>query len=142
MTQADDERLDGRYPEFARMSLRPGIGAAAMDDLASAHLTYIPDAVDVVSALRHGRKLLPLGRYLKRRLRERVGRDAKAPAETIALVQAQLQEVRDLAESLTSSPRTRPLRRMVLKNLILNKYKGKRAQIEFRARVYKQRKTL
>lgn len=35
MTRADDLRLNGRHPEFARMSLRPGIGADAMHEVAS-----------------------------------------------------------------------------------------------------------
>ena len=39
MTKPDDTRLNGRYPEFARMSNRPGIGADAMEVIADSVLT-------------------------------------------------------------------------------------------------------
>jgi hypothetical protein len=78
MTGKDDERLDGRHPEFARMSLRPGIGAKAMEDVArsltSQHgVKALIENQDVPTTLRHGSKLMPLGRYLTRRLRNESG---------------------------------------------------------------------
>lgn len=81
MTCRDDIRLQGRHPEFARMSLRPGIGADAMADVASTLLQYDlhKKLLDVPPFLRHNRNLLPLGRYLRQRLRKQIGRDAKAP---------------------------------------------------------------
>lgn len=78
MTAHEDQRLGGRHPEFARMSLRPGIGAAAMSDVA-AQLTdregakLLSLAGDVPGTLQHGRKQQPLGRYLKARLRDELG---------------------------------------------------------------------
>ena len=77
MTAADDTRLKGRYPEFARMSLRPGIGYGALSEVANTLCAYDLDRrlVDVPSALRHGAKEYPLGRYLQRNLREIIGRD-------------------------------------------------------------------
>lgn len=90
MTARDDWRLEGRFPEFARMSLRPGIGAGMMDDVASTVMEHDLVEVDVPTGLRHGRKIWPLGRYLRRRLRERVGMEPAAPAneELRAEVQA------------------------------------------------------
>lgn len=78
MTSHEDPRLLGRYPEFARMSLRPGIGASAMEDVAIALNTKhgaasVVQTGDVPLALRHGAKSLPLGRYLRRKLREQMG---------------------------------------------------------------------
>lgn len=71
MTDVRDPRLDGNYPEFARQSLRPGIGAGAMPAVATQidafNLQYTQ--ADVPSALRHGNKLMPLGKYLRKRLR-------------------------------------------------------------------------
>lgn len=96
MTKADDVRLKGRHPEFARMSLRPGIGAWAMDEIAHALLTYKLDEklVDVPESLRHGKKLMPLGRYLRRRLRERIGRDPGCPE---SVLEEMAQEMRPLS---------------------------------------------
>lgn len=75
MTSKLDERLNGRYPEFARMSLRPGIGAYAMPDIASSVLSEpgqgeVARTGDVPSVLRHGNRLHPLGRYLRDQLRK------------------------------------------------------------------------
>jgi len=75
MTSADDPRLDGRYPEFARMSLRPGIGAEAMADVAESFWDplgqeYIYRTGDVPMSISHGKKTLPLGRYLRQKLRD------------------------------------------------------------------------
>lgn len=71
LTNKHDVRLLGRHPEFARMSLRPGIGADAMHDVASTVLQFdlVESQGDVPSSLRHGSRILPLGRYLRRHLR-------------------------------------------------------------------------
>lgn len=96
MTDNRDVRLDGRFPEFARMSLRPGIGAGALDNVASELMRYGLDRRgDVPGQLRFGATLLPLGRYLRGRLRILVGKDGGAPdfalqegAEKLRLVRA------------------------------------------------------
>lgn len=78
MTVKEDARLEGRYPEFARMSRRPGIGANAMHTVAgqfkeSGAMVVLEEAGDVPSSLKLGRRNIPLGRYLLSRLRESVG---------------------------------------------------------------------
>lgn len=82
MTGKDDVRLNGRYPEFARMSLRPGIGAGAIPEIASAVLSEVGGREvdrtgDVPDMLRHGRGSYPLGRYLRRLLREQTDIQAR-----------------------------------------------------------------
>lgn len=74
MTRKDDPRLHGRYPEFARMSLRPGIGAPVVGQVAASLQSHVGwDLIgrrgDVPEVLSHGRVPLPLGRYLRSRLR-------------------------------------------------------------------------
>lgn len=74
LTKSDDPRLGGRHPEFARMSLRPGIGALAVPDIVDTLQTKHGCAQlalegDVPTILQHGSRKLPLGRYLRSKLR-------------------------------------------------------------------------
>ena len=95
MTRKDDVRLKGREPEFARMSLRPGIGAEGVHDVARVLGEYrLAEDGDVPAALRHGARVLPLGRYLRRRLRRSVGKDEKAPVRSLASWLLEVQAMR------------------------------------------------
>lgn len=78
MTAVDDERLDGRTPEFARMSKRPPLGAAGMlrirDTMFGRHGSKILEKLgDVPGTFRFEGKLYPIGRYWIRWLRNEVG---------------------------------------------------------------------
>lgn len=78
MTATDDPRLQGKHPEFARMSRRPGIGALSVPVIAdalnsAAGARLIATEGDVPTSLKHGSKNLPLGRYLRSKLREELG---------------------------------------------------------------------
>lgn len=98
MTSKDDVRLNGRYPEFARMSLKPGIGAEFMWDVSSTLLEYDLELRDVdYNKLRHGRKEWPLGRYLTKKLRVQIGRDEKAPDSVLEAIKEELRPVREAA---------------------------------------------
>lgn len=100
LTSSDDVRLAGRHPEFARMSLKPGIGAMAMgpvggsmmeDSVGAAEIARIGD---VPMALRMGGGFAPLGRYLRSKLRDEMGFESnKAPD---GWQMAQLQELQEL----------------------------------------------
>lgn len=84
MTKKDDPRLNGRNPEYARMSLRPGIGAPAMSDISDVLRTPYAqmeiDAIgDVPGILHSGNKKMPLGRYLRRVLRKQLGGNGDTP---------------------------------------------------------------
>lgn len=98
MTHRDDVRLLGREPEFARMSLRPGIGANALWNVASVMMQYgIENRGDVPVALRFGGREMPLGRYLRKKLRTMCGKDEKAPEGSLQVFANQLQLVRAFA---------------------------------------------
>lgn len=89
MTGEDDERLKGKYPEFARMSRRPGIGANSVDAFAQAHLTrggarLVAESGDVSCVFRSGGKRLPLGRYLRGKIRQHLGMDVACPEDVLA----------------------------------------------------------
>lgn len=115
LTRPDDPSLGGRHPEFARMSLRPGIGALAVpaiaDTLASEHGSkLIARDADAPAVLRHGKKLLPLGRYLRQKIRQETGFEETSGGQTPArqAFQEELQILRDACETrfqyLVSAP--------------------------------------
>lgn len=101
MTAKDDPRLAGRHPEFARMSLRPGIGAGAIPAIADAlndthGAAYVGRTGDVPAVLRHGSRQLPIGRYLRRRLRDEMGFAEIGGQPRVAQLQAE--ELRAMSE--------------------------------------------
>lgn len=128
LTSKDDERLNGRHPEFARMSRRPGIGVEFMDEVASTLLQHDleNELIDVPASLAHGARRLPLGKFLRGKLRERIGRDKKAPPETIKAIQNELQP---LWEAAKLSPLNRSF---AFKGLIQDTGLGKRINQEAR----------
>lgn len=77
--------LAGRHPEFCRMSLKPGIGAGAMEDIArelhgsKALARVVAETGDIPYLVRIQGKTLPLGRYLARRLRVEYGGSGDVP---------------------------------------------------------------
>lgn len=132
MTSEDDERLDGRHPEFARMSLRPGLGAHMMDEVASAilendlHLTM----EDVPAGLRHGSQIWPLDRYLRERLRERIGRDKKTPQSVKDRKAAELQAL----SRLVGIDAPRGFKTAFLRNFLVMARQGEADRLEYRNR--------
>lgn len=87
MTSEEDPRLDGRHPEFSRMSRRPGIGVGAVENLAKSYLTksgsqWLQEDGDVTATIRMDGKLFPLGNTLRQKLRESVGWAPTMPEET------------------------------------------------------------
>lgn len=144
MTKADDPRLKGRVPEFARMSRRPGIGAWAMDEVAHSLLTYSLDEklVDVPDSLRHGHKLMPLGRFLKRKLRERIGRDVAAPEEVLEKMAEELRPLSRIHERYSALFDTTFKWETLHKEDIVEAGKQERANLESRQRIWKRRGNL
>lgn len=107
MTSKEDPRLGGRYPEFSRMSRRPGIGAGAVEVLGKSVVDQETGEIhlvdeDVPSQFRMERKLWPLGRYLTRRLRLEVGLAEGQPAKA-----AELRKLVELLEYPTWRDRDR-----------------------------------
>lgn len=78
MTQEDDERLEGRPPEFARMSRMPGLGAHAIDYLMDFYTTrggalYLAEHGDVGRTFRYNGRVYPMDDYIVNKLREQCG---------------------------------------------------------------------
>lgn len=83
-TRPQCDALKGRHPEFARMSLKPGIGAGYINEYLGSHKEvagHVARTGDVPGVVRFSSKVLPLGRYLVGKLREAQGMDASRPEE-------------------------------------------------------------
>lgn len=78
MTKGGDPRLQGLPPEFARQSLKPGLGALSMSNIAAAlqsdagKMDYLSKGI-VPHTLKMGKKSVPLGRYLMKRILNEAG---------------------------------------------------------------------
>ena len=134
MTHAADLRLNGRHPEFTRSSRRPGIGHDYIPEIASTLLQFDLETTeaDVPVSLRHGMKQLPLGRYMRRKLREHIGKDPKAPETVLNEAQAELSPLRQAAFNDSSS----------FKEAVKAVNKGQTDRAESRARIFKPRKSI
>lgn len=99
MTRRDHPWLQGREPEFSRMSNRPGIAADFMWDAASAHLQFNLEhrEADVPVSLRHGGRQLPLGRYLRKKYRTYIGKDEKTPQVVLDQLAEELRPLQEAA---------------------------------------------
>lgn len=136
MTSKNDPRLDGRYPEFARMSLKPGLGYHAMHEVASQlmHFNLDTSEVDVPSTLRHGKKELPLGRYLRRNLRRMIGKDEKAPPGALEKLSEELRPLLLASRQDKENPS--------LKRQIIKKYSEQNRQLDTRNKIYRRSKRI
>lgn len=115
------------------MSRRPGIGAGMIWDVASVLLDLHTSQTDVPVSLRHGGQEFPLGRYLRRLLRERIGRDPGCPDEKLQEIVEQT--MRPLQITARSHPRG-------LKGAIEDAFAGKIARTESRYKIFKKKRTL
>lgn len=133
MTAKDDIRLNGRYPEFARMSLKPGIGADFIWDVASGILEYDLEVREQdYNSLRHGKRVMPLGRYLTKKLRVAIGRDEKAPQSVLDAIKEELQPLREAAFDASRS----------FKEVAVEANAQKVLNMEARSKVWKKGKVL
>lgn len=145
LTDSEDGRLGGRYPEFARMSLRPGLGAGAMRILSDAvhsdaGLDELSRTGDVPLFLQMGKKKIPIGRYLRQKLREEIGmpRHVEQAAKDRASYKL-AEELRALSADKEVSAPNRPV---VTRRSILLSWEGKIRNIEGRSKIWKKRSML
>lgn len=141
MTRKDDPVLNGRYPEFARMSLKPGIGAVAISDIGDALFTEfgiseVMATGDVPRSLRHGGRVMPLGRYLRSKLRDEIGmtddfkkkNDYRYSVEMCALFKDALSDPKNQAKSF--------------RQILIDKNVQKVRNLESKTKLYEKGKTL
>lgn len=131
MTKEEDVRLGGRRPEFARMSLRPGIGAGAVAVIAAAVNTkggaeYVVRHGDVPGVVRAEGEKWPLGRYLLARLRAEAGYDFSEgiPGHEVKLRELQAELLIVGARDARESKRLQTARRAKMLRSISRSKKG------------------
>lgn len=133
MTSADDPRLKGRHPEFARMSRRPGLAADAMKVVAKSLLAQkgpLPDHLLV------GKRKVLLGRYVLQKLREAVGLSPGQISELKSLVS--YENSLEMSAVLTDRLRDAPLSPVTSTTLYYEQTSQKVIQIETRSRIYRK----
>lgn len=122
MYSEDDEWLNGRHKEFARMSNRPGIGEPYAHEVASSLLEH--GYTHVPRTLRHGKMHWPLGDYLVKKIAEYSGGLPIAPAEVTM-------EVQELSRKIYSDSEIRPqLKAAALENALKARRWDKGKQLE------------
>lgn len=133
MTAKDDPRLEGRHPEFARMSLKPGIGGDFTWEIASTMLEFNLEKRegDVPSSLAHGTSRKGLGRYLTQRLRKQIGRDEKAP-----------RNAEREAEMLAVYERSKTSPEVSVKKILVKDGDQKVRQMEARQKIFRKDKPI
>jgi len=133
MRRTDDWRLKGRWPEFSRMSLRPGIGFGALDELTQTIMRYNLDD-EPVTTLRHGKSRRQLGRYLNRKLEQMLGQEKGVynDEEVLALW--------DTAKAAT--PQGGEIRRNYFKNLLMDASVQRVRNMSARMKIHKSEKPL
>lgn len=135
MTRYDDPRLKGRNPEFCRMSLRPGIGADFSWEFGSSAFEHQLDKIlpDVPLVLGHsGGRGLPLGRYMRRKFREVLGRAPGTPQHVMDAMASELLPLRESAFNSSSS----------FKEEVIKAGAGKFANFEARQQLFRKGRTL
>lgn len=124
--------IGDRHPEFNRQSNRPGIGFDAMHEVANVLLQYDleKDMEDVPARLRHGTAMYPLGRYLRGKLREMIGRENVTPPEALKKLREEMSELQKAAFENSESFASRVLAASKQKRLnAMAKRQGKRDNI-------------
>jgi hypothetical protein len=144
LTKKDDQRLKGRYPEFSRMSRRPGIGAKEIDKVADAIFSQhgkhaLTEHGDVPVSLTHGTKSMPLGRYLRDQIRKEIGSD-DTPQEMAKT--AYLQELHTMWADHIKDPNIPKEQKLSLKHFLKHQNEQKILNIETKHDLTKRKKLL
>lgn len=128
---------DGCIPPFSVQSLKPGIGTAFCDSIASELvLAQRTDISDIPSHLSHGTIRRPIGRYLRNKVRERLGITKQRAVEyAYQKMDEEMQAMRDLA--LKAPPGSR---HFAFKEILVESTEVKRQQIKFRHKIKSRRK--
>lgn len=144
MTRKDDARLKGRHPEFARMSLRPGIGATAVPTIGDVLFSMfgaeeVNNTGDVPFALKIGSRSLPLGRYLRGKLRDEIGMPETWKEEKLKEYSKEMQALfLDALGDQTLAPEDK----LTIKTVLHRKNAQKILNLTTKSKIFEGKKTL
>ena len=137
LTKPEDPLLNGRYPEFMRVSNRPGLGRDCMTQLAkqlkSCGLSSVPSQIRISGRLR------PLGRYLTQKLAEDLGMEKEFEEGKTAWLSEYDEEVQRMLEV---KKRDAPLAPWTRKQAYLSENQGRIWSVETRTEIFKKRVTI
>lgn len=133
MRHRHDVRLKGREPEFARMSLRPGIGYAALDELTQTILKFDLDDRQVPTHLRHEQVKRPLGRYLRGKIAEMLDMDKECVDEEMQAL---------WSSAVAATPQGGEVRRTLYRNLLIEAAEQKVLNMKSRMAIKGKREVL
>lgn len=154
LTKKDDPRLGGRHPEFARMSNRPGLGVYALKGIADALLSEHGEAFntedcDVPTSVDYGNRSLPLGRYLREKLRVLIDAEEEVTefGEVVfkgkkATTSRMAQELRDLWKAAQDDPKVSGDAKASIKHFFVEYHRQTVINAESIAKARKRRKVL
>lgn len=94
MTTFTNPALEGKHPEFARMSLKPGIGALQCEQIGKNLVEAFENghtALDVPGEVRQTGRKMPMGRYLQSRVRTEIGWEPNMPQDAKKALEAERQ---------------------------------------------------
>lgn len=137
--------LKGRHPEFARMSLRPGIGAPAMEEVSSVLTSehgcnQIALTGDVPLSLNHGGRPLPLGRYLRGILRKKVGNADVMSKESLQRYSLEMSQL--FKETLSEKNKQKLYKNASWRTILVEENKQKVLNKETKFKIFSQKKGL
>jgi hypothetical protein len=145
------EKLQGRHPEYTRMSNRPGIGALALDGIVEFLETehgcdFMTELGDVPQTIRIAGQQRPLGRYLRSKIREKMGwKEIGTPKEVLQKLQ---EEGKEEFQELLQEGKTQYKilakydRKQAHSLLLLEKNRQKHKNLEKRFKIFKNRRQL
>lgn len=146
-----DEWLQGRKPEFQGCSTRPGIAGASVADFVGRILDkYGEDLLrdgDVPTSIIRSGKSLPLGRYLRRKIREGVFGDEKAPEQK--QLKEEMQRLREACKVVSEDVEMLPgikvhrtLYRENIKDVYMRENAGKIAHLKHCVQLFRRKEKL
>ena len=142
MTSFDDCRLRGRYPEFARQSNRPGIGAEAIPKLADAltsEFGHLAMTDDVPGTISYGMKSFPLGRYLKNKLRDAMYEEDTKKQRKKREEYWKKKHAQEMRGVLEEARKNKKIKGKEIRDIYLGIDQGRRDSLEVKYNIYRSR---